>query len=871
MNEAEASEKGDCMRGADELRSRPRELGETSAGNILHDVQLPKDELVAPSPSTSTVALVTGSGHASDADLTSLTAAPTPRTTDSAGAAPPAVATAAGAEVLGAAAPCRGAARPTSVRALFDDVCRRFGVRSGFSRLGLGSVASAAADLGRGWLLPTSRCGSTSTRMEDDPELAQGGAGARSAISLVHPAGRGLSVTRDLLPSGAVDAHSLSADRQFLRASTGRVAGGGGGCGGGVVDAASPPTSAGKSRYGGATLAPSLRMVLGVAQASEAMAAAAAAAAAPASSPEAMSGVVGLCPVSVRRRSAGYAPGPDSADSCSSIGSIPVVREGSYDTWTQSSSCALLDTPTAPRAGASAGPRDAPSHALPLGSAPSTPPRLPTSSSLPPPPTMLSGGSVCGMPPAPMSQPLPGLFKPRAVPGDGLLYLSPAARASMWSAARGARWSLSQYEVGHKMYTGYASSVHKAVCRTSGTEVVLKLYQLSSLSDFLRHQVLRELEIHSRLRCPSMVQLLAAFKEGDTLALVMEYVRGGSLQGVRRKLRGRMNEQWAVQLVVLPLLRAVAYLHRLGIVHRDIKPENLLFTPDWRLKLCDFGVSIALHEERAVTRAGSREYMAPEVSACPLKNLPHDNKAEESYAYGYAADIFSVGAVVYELMTGFPPFPCGSPPLQRKPAPVEEPQRGQPCATAAQEGAEAGGAAPRRSADYDAEAVVIMAPHSRRPEQQQEQEQQQHQQGSNLGKSGAVASCPLHQQSEVASEASRAPTTPLRNNGAPSKARPAAPAAAADAAARAPPPSRGDASASSPQLAFPSSVSPAARSFIRACLEPHPGDRATVEQLIVHDWVMAAQQACRSGPVSHTVPEAVGGEPTQPAPQDSRH
>ncbi len=58
------------------------------------------------------------------------------------------------------------------------------------------------------------------------------------------------------------------------------------------------------------------------------------------------------------------------------------------------------------------------------------------------------------------------------------------------------------------------------------------------------------------------------------MALVMEYVRGGSLQGVRRKLGGRMNEQWAVQLVVLPLLRAVAYLHRLGIVHRGEGPDS---------------------------------------------------------------------------------------------------------------------------------------------------------------------------------------------------------------------------------------------------------------------------------------------------------
>ncbi|KAG2435727.1 hypothetical protein HXX76_006924 [Chlamydomonas incerta] len=775
-------------------------------------------------------------------------------------------------------APPRRGPRPSSVRALFDDVCRRFSDRSGISRLGLGSVASAAA-----WLMPTNRRGSTSAcTADDDPELGSGGLGARSAVSLVQPHGRQLSATRDLLPG--VDAYSPSADRHFQRASTGRYAGGSGG----ASDTASPSAIAagphgqphagaagaavgvaGKSRYGSATLPPSLRMVLGVAQAHEAMATA--------SSPAAMGGATGICALSVRRGSVGYAPGPDSADSCSSVGSIPVGRDGSQDTWARSNSSVSQDTLAQPRACASAGPRDTPSgHLHPLSSAPNTPPRPP------PPPTILGVGSVAGMPPAPMSPPLPGLFKPRAMPGDGLLYLSPAARASMWSAARGARWSLSQYDVGRKMYTGYASSVHKAVCRTSGTEVVLKLYQLSSLSDFLRHQVLRELEIHSRLRCPSMVQLLAAFREGDTMALVMEYVRGGSLQGVRRKLGGRMNEQWAVQLVVLPLLRAVAYLHRLGIVHRDIKPENLLFTPDWRLKLCDFGVSIALHEERAVTRAGSREYMAPEVSVCPLKNLPSDNKAEESYAYGYAADIFSIGAVVYELMTGFPPFPCGPPPLQRQPAArmharsgPHEGEKGDEQETRHSndaDGVQAAGlsahvaevpAAGRRSADHDAEVVLVVPASS----QQQQHPLKEGETGATA--EAAVAPGPSKEQPAAESSCvSRAPTTPLRNNnlGKVKAAALAATTAGMPAAGKASPPPRGQSSAL-PPLAFPSSVSPAARSFIRACLEPHPGDRATIEQLMVHDWVMNAQQACRSGPVSQAVPEAAEGEPQEPIPQ----
>ena len=55
------------------------------------------------------------------------------------------------------------------------------------------------------------------------------------------------------------------------------------------------------------------------------------------------------------------------------------------------------------------------------------------------------------------------------------------------------------------------------------------------------------------------------------------------------------------------------YLHTRGIIHRDIKPENILFTSDMTLKLADFGLAIDLRRERAVTRAGTLDYMAPEV------------------------------------------------------------------------------------------------------------------------------------------------------------------------------------------------------------------------------------------------------------------
>lgn len=67
---------------------------------------------------------------------------------------------------------------------------------------------------------------------------------------------------------------------------------------------------------------------------------------------------------------------------------------------------------------------------------------------------------------------------------------------------------------------------------------------------------------------------------------------------------GRLSEAQVVSLVVRPLLRALAYMHSQGFAHRDIKPENVLFKAGWVLQLADFGVSIDMRSERAVTRTG---------------------------------------------------------------------------------------------------------------------------------------------------------------------------------------------------------------------------------------------------------------------------
>eukprot|EP00798_Chlamydomonas_sp_ICE-L_P005562 gene5562-4199_t len=217
-------------------------------------------------------------------------------------------------------------------------------------------------------------------------------------------------------------------------------------------------------------------------------------------------------------------------------------------------------------------------------------------------------------------------------------------------------WALSDFCIGRKMYTGYASTVYQATCRKSLEQVALKIYHMENLCELNHFQVLREVRVHSSLNHQNIVHLFAAFQEGHYVVMVQEYAAGGDLYRLLHKNGGRLVERQAVEMVLHPFLLALHYLHTRGIMHRDIKPENVLFTEHRVLKLADFGLAIDLTEERAVTRAGTLDYMAPEVLRCPPKNLPHENKSNTSLHYNNSVDAWAVGVFAYELVVGFPPF-----------------------------------------------------------------------------------------------------------------------------------------------------------------------------------------------------------------------
>lgn len=153
---------------------------------------------------------------------------------------------------------------------------------------------------------------------------------------------------------------------------------------------------------------------------------------------------------------------------------------------------------------------------------------------------------------------------------------------------------------------------------------------------------LEEARLVSRLQHPNIVALYDVFIESGRTALVFEYVEGDTLAVVLTR-DGPMSPVRAVE-VMLGILDGLGYAHREGVIHRDIKPQNIMLDHEGRPRIMDFGV--ATRESGTVGMMGTVGYMAPEM----INNLPVDAQA----------DVFAVGMMFYQLLTGRLPVDGGS-------------------------------------------------------------------------------------------------------------------------------------------------------------------------------------------------------------------
>jgi serine/threonine protein kinase len=160
-------------------------------------------------------------------------------------------------------------------------------------------------------------------------------------------------------------------------------------------------------------------------------------------------------------------------------------------------------------------------------------------------------------------------------------------------------------------------------------------------------QIATERKVMGLLNHPFIVKLNWAFQsvtpiQADELCLVMDFCPGGELFFHLHNI-GRFSEDQA-KFYFAEVLIALEYLHSLDIVYRDLKPENILLDLDGHVRLADFGLAKDCMHEGALTYSfcGSPEYMSPEML--------------EKRGHGRAVDYYSLGALLYEMVTGLPPF-----------------------------------------------------------------------------------------------------------------------------------------------------------------------------------------------------------------------
>jgi len=199
------------------------------------------------------------------------------------------------------------------------------------------------------------------------------------------------------------------------------------------------------------------------------------------------------------------------------------------------------------------------------------------------------------------------------------------------------------FEIKRTIGRGGMATVYLAVQKSLGREVVLKTLNTShdETGDFV-DRFMNEGRIIASLRHPHIITVYDIGTEGDIVYIAMEYIDGGDL---KTKIENRIAPVRALDLLT-KIGQALEYAHKRDIVHRDVKPANILFRSDGTPVLSDFGIAkqVALDSELTSTGTilGSPFYMSPEQA--------------EGLAVDGRTDIYSLGVIFYEMLTGKKPY-----------------------------------------------------------------------------------------------------------------------------------------------------------------------------------------------------------------------
>jgi serine/threonine protein kinase len=203
---------------------------------------------------------------------------------------------------------------------------------------------------------------------------------------------------------------------------------------------------------------------------------------------------------------------------------------------------------------------------------------------------------------------------------------------------------IGKYRIQRELGRGASSTVYLAFDEFYNADVAVKVYQgglPEDESQFTRKQFVNEASLVGRLSHPHIITLLDAYADADVSYVAMEYVQGGNLR--RYTTPGGLLPVSDVIEIAFKASGALDYAFRQGVVHRDIKPANLLLEEGTDVKVADFGAAFLRNSDTTqIMRVGSPLYASPEQLSGQMVT--------------HQSDMFSLGVLLYELLTGQRPF-----------------------------------------------------------------------------------------------------------------------------------------------------------------------------------------------------------------------
>ncbi|KAL5011937.1 hypothetical protein ScPMuIL_010488 [Solemya velum] len=203
--------------------------------------------------------------------------------------------------------------------------------------------------------------------------------------------------------------------------------------------------------------------------------------------------------------------------------------------------------------------------------------------------------------------------------------------------------TIDDYQVLNLLGKGGFACVYRAISSTTGREVAIKMIdkKLMKAAD-MASRVRKEVEIHSRLNHPSILELYNYFEDDNYVYLVLELCDGELNSHLKNKC-GVLTEREAC-FFMEQIVEGMLYLHSHGILHRDLSLANLLLKDNLQIKIADFGLATQLNatDDKRYTICGTPNYISPEVAS--------------KSAHGLEADVWSLGCMLYTFLVGQPPF-----------------------------------------------------------------------------------------------------------------------------------------------------------------------------------------------------------------------